>query len=168
MAKTGRPRIPDEIKKLKGTYRHDRANPDKPEFSEAKEEDIDLNDEDKIHDKALKIYEDLKTELIDSGVLQKTDLFLFSALVNEIDLYYKMDDKIKDLVFLTQVTVRGSDKVNPLLGYRLKSLDMIMKLASKFGLSPVDRQKIIINRVKEEEAQSKLDAILSKRKNKNG
>lgn len=136
MTKRGRPRLSDEEKKAKGTYKPSRGSGD--EVAEvamvltAGRPTIELN-----NSEAIELWETVTTHMIGYKIMAEIDVTMISMMCVEYDTY--LDCLSKPIV---DVAADGTFKPSAYYQIRAKSLTNIMKIAGDLGLTPLLRMKI--------------------------
>jgi P27 family predicted phage terminase small subunit len=142
----GRKKIPDQIKKLKGTLRQDRVNKNEPKIGAISRNPPELLDERAIGEWNYYI------DLLDSiGVLKATDSDMLAMMCNDIKDYKRYCVKIK----AQGETVKG--KLSPFIKLKNEARKRFLEIAPLFGIDPVNRQKIV---VEAEKGKSELDKLM--------
>lgn len=149
----GRPAKTDEQKILEGTFRHDRANNNRPQFSIVANATPPVE----LDARALDEWHFITTELKNIGILQSVDMFAIAAYCIEMSTYWRCQAKLKN--GLTYMTPTGQRKPKPEYAMAAQSLNAAMKIAARFGFTPADRQKLTIP--KKETKKDPLAELLS-------
>lgn len=149
MGKRGPAKLPDQVKKDRGTYQPCRSNPDQPEFSllisvPPPPTDMPLSQVD--------IWNEVCEELIRINILQRVDLQLLMIYCNELDTYWKSIKKLKR--GNTYISSSGVLKPRPERKIANEALSNVMRIGAQFGLSPSSRQSL-----KSTETQTPKDKI---------
>ena len=134
----GRPRRPNNLKILAGE-REDRINRGEPLPAETA---ITIPAE--LSDAARKVWQRLAPDLADKGVLTSWDTIMFSAFCESAATYRHCIDKLGT----TDLTVPGSLKnqvVNPLWRIAKDAADVMLRIGTRFGLTPSDRAGIDVS-----------------------
>lgn len=132
----GRPRTPDSIKELRGTDREDRKNKKQPNYPIIREDENGVVvPPDELTGLALQEWNRLAPLLASRAVIQETDIMMLAAYCFEIGVYWDMQREIK--------RTKGEDRYLYIIAD--KALKNAIQLASRFGLTPSDRQKIVLN-----------------------
>ena len=147
-----RPKIPTEIKKLKGTYQpcRDVVNEMNPERI------IDLPyPPEYLNDNAKKEWYNVVREFQKLKMLTTLDLPMLAAYCNEIGIYIDMNQKCIEHgridVFLN---LDGSVKYTQQSAYQKVANDALLKatkIATEFGFTPASRTKVSIGNISEQE-----------------
>ena len=146
-----RKKVSDEEKILRGTFRADRARektitirpgiltemPKAPGF---------------LGDEAAKIWKDLGGLLVEKKILDAADLLLFSALCTNAGLIIEAARSIKAEGFRKYLSDRNSQTSCALSALHKASASLV-GLSNRFGLSPVDRARLIADKEDDEEAK---------------
>lgn len=134
----GRPRLPDELKKAKGTFKPSRSNPEALQLTTLQEIPEPPATFDEV---ATNVWNTICGELIKHNIMQSIDIFQLQMLCNEMSIYWNCQEQLKTQNYLVD-TGTGSTKVNPLITISTQALSNVNKIAAKFGLTPADRQKL--------------------------
>ncbi len=135
--------IPNEIKKINGTYRSDLdKNKDVP-FTGVS----DLTPPQKFTRSQKKIFNQLVRELGIDGynLLTTLDSFSVGMLAEVYDEYLnitKIIEKEGSYINYIGSTGKPSTKAHPLLAYKRQVFTDVIKLLKEFGLTPVSRNKV--------------------------
>lgn len=134
----GRPSVPDEIKKARGTLQKCRSNQNKMSTTKV----IDVGDPPEwMSPEVREIFTLVTDELIAANVLETVDIDLVYLLCDQYEDYYKAMLKIKSVGHYI-LTSSGDKKPHPAIRIKTAALSNIIKLAGQLGLSPAARQKI--------------------------
>ena len=145
MGAGGRPRKPTELLELNGGYREDRHGNRSDSSLIALPKDTILEAPKKYSAAAKHAWESIVPKLILQGILSTEDFPTLEMMFNAFEEYEKAKkaiakfDKQNPDLFDSE-TINNRRKLNAWL---LASITDFNKLASKFGLSPVDRARII-------------------------
>lgn len=158
----GRPRKPQELKKIEGTYRKDRDNENRPEF----ERITRLPDCPSYltTNEAQALWNDVCQQLMRLKILQIVDLPMLAAYCQEMGKYF---------FYQTYLAKKGEyyesgGKImaRPQVKAAKEALQEAQKLAGKFGFTPADREKINVllsiqanNNSKKEEPKDKGEFV---------
>ncbi len=145
MSEAGRPPKPNKLKVLQGTDRKDRMNENEPKPMEYKKVPKPPYYLDYY---AKKEWKRAASILIQSGLLTKADLSLFTDYCRVHAYVIRIDNKIRngknlDLEFKTET---GYRQKTPTIGILEDFIDLKSKLSNKLGLSPSDRTKIEVEK----------------------
>lgn len=132
-----RPRIPDEKKKLTGTWRKDRSNDDSPKGT------LLISPPDPpeyLSQRAQDFWTHICTEFIKMNILQDIDTHLLEVACNEMDNYWKYDQELKKGIM--RMSMSGEFKEKPEVKLKDKAFEKAYRILAKFGLTPSDRLKL--------------------------
>ena len=135
----GRNPKPIELKKLEGTFRKDRNNNNLPSYPIIIEPPPPPE---RLPEEAGGLWGDVCEKLIANNLLQSVDLELVAAYCIELHLYWECKKALND-GSLYYTTKAGVKRVKPEIQIANNAFKNIIKITEKFGLSPVDRQKIV-------------------------
>lgn len=130
------PRLPDNIKRLRGTFRDDRVDPDRLQVEPCRIP----NAPKQMKDDERQIWSDLRKVLQPLGVVGETDLISFRLMVKAYARAFRLLDDPDGLV-----------DPGP-------AMDRALKWASHFGLTPQSRTTVRM--VAGPEAEQTLDDFL--------
>lgn len=94
---------------------------------------------------ALRIWRDLAPTLVATGRLTEEDRFVFAQFCVYAGEWVAANDEVLTRGFTQNVkTVAGGsmERVRPAVAIRERALDVVLKLAEKFGLTPRDRYSL--------------------------
>ena len=146
----GRPPLPKEIKKARGTLNTTREKRKEKEAAAAASFAlVQTVPEPPPHFDAVArdVWQTICQEFINLGVLQTLDVFQLQILCNEMSIYWACINKMGHNI--TVPTGSGSYKVNPLYQAATTAWNNAARIASAFGMSPTARQKLKIMNPKE-------------------
>jgi P27 family predicted phage terminase small subunit len=137
----GRPRKPKELKKLEGTYRKDRDKPmEVARFTKL----INAGNPPESFDQYERAeFEFMTNALIRINVLEDVDINLVIMYCLEMGRYMRLNDDIK-VNGINYYTEKGYPMLRPEFKVLNASYHNAMIAATKLGISPVDRQKLLI------------------------
>ena len=138
----GRPRKPEEVKKIEGTSRKDRTNHNRLNYDKISEAPPAP---DYLGPKGKKLYEDLAGHCIKIGVLQEVDLSLLAAYATEMETYLNCQTVFKKKGRVYHKPNINGDKIpmpRPEVKIAQESLAKAIQIASQFGFSPSARERI--------------------------
>jgi P27 family predicted phage terminase small subunit len=142
MSMVGRPRVPDEEKKRKGTFRKDRAHEPIQFTTLAKVPDAPAL----LNEIGKQVWKDVCKELISLKLLQTVDLNLLGILCLEMQHYHTCQNHIAENGHM--VPKEGKFGVymvpNPMVHSANGHLKNLLSIASQFGLTPNARMKLKI------------------------
>lgn len=142
MGGKGRPRKPDKLKKLEGTFRDDRdRSNDVPKFPSVIDPGIAPV---WFNEMQVEQFEIITSELIRVNLMESIDINLVVAYCVEISNYYHAAQKINDNYTIFN---KGKISINPYFKIKNESLTNALRIGSKFGFSPADRQKLITKKL---------------------
>jgi P27 family predicted phage terminase small subunit len=136
----GRNRVPNEAKKLAGTYRPDRAHsePNTQRPAKCPSAPAGMNDAEKL------IWKDVAKACYNMGILANSDLFELRLLVENMHLLNILKQDIElNGVKINVPDSQGNVKIvtNPaMVSYQIQ-LKTVNTLMQQFGLTPVSRTK---------------------------
>jgi P27 family predicted phage terminase small subunit len=156
MSLPGRPRISDEEKKRRGTYRKDRAH-DPVAFTVVKK--VPAPPE-MLNDIGKEVWKDVCTELINMGILQVVDINLVSMLCIEMQHYHECQRDIADngLIMTFETKYGIVRKKNPAVDAANHHLKNVVTISSQFGLTPNSRMKLKLG--KEEKKKNRAMELI--------
>jgi P27 family predicted phage terminase small subunit len=128
----GRKRIPDEIKRRRGTLRKDRVNENQPKIGRISARPPDILDE-----RAIGEWNKYVTSLGNAGVLKQTDSDMLAIMCNDIKDYKRYCVKIK----AQGEIVKG--KLSIFVKLKNEARKRIFEGAALFGIDPASRQKMV-------------------------
>ena len=133
----GRPRKPDKIKKLEGTYRNDRDRSDEvPKFPVI----IDAGEAPEYFTPQQKSeFKFITGELIRINLLESVDMNLIVAYCVVAAQFHDASKKLNQNYTMYNA---GKIIISPYFKIQQDSLKSMMAIGSKLGFSPVDRQKL--------------------------
>lgn len=156
----GRPTIPDEIKKRRGTLKKNRVNNDPVNTTMIHEIPEPPETFDHV---ATEVWNTICSEMIKLNILHTLDIYMLQILCVEMSTYWKCQrDIIKE--GFTVDTGTGSTKVNPKVTIASQSLNNVQKIASKFGLTPSDRSRLKLTALGGTPKANPAKELLDKRK----
>jgi P27 family predicted phage terminase small subunit len=138
-------RISDKEKKVRGTYREDRSlrnaskawNP----YKELRAVPVPEN----LPEYALKVFLDTAAELVEQEVLTPLDLDMLQAYAYQCHLIREFQQKLNEegyTIILTNVKGHSYPTKSPYVDMLNQATTLCNRLASGFGLNPVNRQRI--------------------------
>lgn len=136
----GRKPLPTQVKLLRGTAQRCRMNPDEPAPDPALP-DAPLH----LSPEAREEWERVAGELYDLGVLSRIDRAALAAYCQAYGRWVaaerglRREDGGMDLI---AVTSNGNVIQNPLVGIANKSLELMHKYLTEFGMSPSSRTRV--------------------------
>lgn len=156
----GRPSLPDEVKKRKGTFKKIRENKDPVITTIITEipEPPPLFD-----DVAKNVWNTVCSEMIKLNLLQTLDIYMLEILCYEMSIYWDCQAEIMKQGY-TIPTGTGSVKVNPKVTVANTALNNVQRIAAKFGLTPSDRARLKLTGLGGIEKKNPAKELLEKRK----
>lgn len=153
----GRPKKPIALKRIDGTFREDRDG-GTVEIEHVTE---DIPAPKTIKDKeAKKLWNDLSSKFTESRMLTDLDLPLLELMCVEYQRYLMYEKEIEKSGHVLEFTNKADHnylKENPYLKLREKALKRFTEIASKFGMTPSDRAKVV--QVKGKKANDGFDDL---------
>lgn len=139
----GRPKLPSESHKKRGTFRPDR-HATAPLPIEVPEMPLDLPP------LAQAVWKNVTTKLFAAGLIADIDQVAVRMLAESVWLYQEAHDDIiaKGLIV---TTTNGNIQQNPAVGIRNKAWEQIVKLCRQFGMTPSARTGLPAGVVAEED-----------------
>lgn len=134
--KGGRPRLPDETKKLKGTLRKDRTAKQKPVFTGKADCPPWLGE------RAALEWERVAPQLERLGMLTVADLAMFAAYCQAFGDYVDLTVEIGNLEATTFKTPKGHMQSIPQVTQRREAYRQMKECAREFGFTPASRSGI--------------------------
>jgi P27 family predicted phage terminase small subunit len=152
----GRPRISDEEKKRKGTFRKHREH-DPIKFTEIKRVP---KAPDALNEIGKEVWKDVCSELIKLSILQVVDINMVLMLCIEMQHYHTCQDDIRDngLIQTFETKYGIVRKRNPAQEAANGHLKNVMMISSQFGLTPNSRMKLKLG--KEEKKKNKAMELI--------
>lgn len=152
----GRNNLPREIKVSKGTLKKCRDNPDAPKFETIKE--IPLHPKG-FNERTIDVWNDTCEQLKAAGLLKKLDLrsleiYVYNVTVIEDCREYMQENGI---ISIMQNARGGKYPVkSPYWIIYNEACANLLKVADRFGLTPIARNKVKSDKKKEENPLDKL------------
>lgn len=134
-----KPKLPTEIKRLKGTLQKCRTNQNEPQFEKVSDW---IPAPTHLGEMAIQEWNRVIALIGPSGVIQKTDLTMLEAYCAAYENYRVC----LDLVTKTKPAIKDSNgnlKKNPLWQQLNECMTIMLRLAQEFGLTPVARSRVI-------------------------
>lgn len=136
----GRKPLPTKLKLVRGTLQKCRANPDEPSPNpELPDAPPHLSPE------ALEEWERLAQELYELGILSSIDRAALAAYCQAYGRWVEAEEQLRNpdgSMKLTETTANGTIVQNPLVGIANKSLELMHKYLTEFGMSPSSRTRV--------------------------
>lgn len=159
----GRPRLPRELKAQKGTLQKCRDNPAAPIAPkiEALPEPPGILDEiGAAH------WRDVTNQLDRLGILARADFGLLTAMCNEWAIYWDAEQQMRERSRWYSVKDEKTGgmryaQIHPMETIKKTAFSNYCELAREFGLSPVARTRIAVDK-KADEIQSPVARLLGK------
>lgn len=142
----GRPKIPDILKEKRGTLVPSRVNEKQPVSIDITIDD--LKPPTYLNKYAKSFFINYGRQLIEMGVLKRSDLMLLESLSLQVGIYVdSMVDIKNNGITYEQINRNGGvyKQQNPSVNIANNAYKNIVTGLSKFGLTPSDRSKISIN-----------------------
>jgi P27 family predicted phage terminase small subunit len=148
--RTGRPPKPTHLKVLSGDEER-RINRDEPEPEPAELLGVDLKAPPRgIGARAAKVWRQYAPDLVDKHVLTTWDVALFESFCHAVADYHELRakrraharDEYQHDAF-TGIGSQGQLVRSPYWSAEQDALDRMMKLSTRFGLSPADRAGLV-------------------------
>lgn len=152
----GRKKLPDQIKKLRGTDKPSRMNDTVPDMSinQLPAAPAMLN----RHGK--RVYKSIGQYLLDVRILNEVNLAMFTAFCREYGVYWEAEESMKELSDRWEESFdrTGNEKTSPSARQTIskESLRLALKIAVEFGLTPAS----ITNLVFEKKQKKTIDDLL--------
>ena len=145
----GRKPLPTKIKLARGTLQKCRQNPDEPTPNpEIPDAPPHLSPE------AREEWNRLAQELYGLGILSTIDRAALAAYCQAYGRWVEAEEQIRNpdgTMNLTETTSNGNVIQNPLVGIANKSLELMHKYLTEFGMSPSSRTRVSASKRKTEE-----------------
>lgn len=146
----GRKKQPAELAKVKGTFRSDRhANDGQLPVSRKCSTMLECCSSDlykELTDRQRKIYVATVRNLLPLKILERADLQEIALYATEFDRYLKCEEDIrKNGRYVLKRDANGdvcAAVENPSVRQSHRALEMIVKISSNYGMTPVDRQRL--------------------------
>ena len=140
-----RPPKPDQLKILQGTARPDRMNHDQPKF------DLELDATPPTHLSALqiKIWEEIVPRLQEQKLYTTIDLPMISVLCVHLAKYWEIESVIGGKMYTVNSQsgkITCNNEAYKLYMIQSMAWNNANKIMTKYGMSPVDRQKMKIEK----------------------
>lgn len=134
-------RKPQALKQLNGTLQPCRTNYNIPKVGELT--DISPPTDIVLTEGGRKIWMSLSADLTRAGILKISDVQSFAIYCNEFDKYLTLSRFVNENG-LVEYNNKGDSKMRPEANMIYKSLTIILQYQSRFGLTPVDRERLTI------------------------
>ena len=142
----GHNKKPTALKELSGTVQKCRTNADAPELPAVTNYSMPANLNLTEHGES--VWNELSADLITAGILKKTDLQGFAVYCNAFGLYMEMAKFIQDNG-VTYLTEKLEPKKRPEVSIMNDAIKTVITYQGRFGLTPVDRERIHIEKEKD-------------------
>ena len=153
----GRKPLPTQLKKLKGTLRADRINPNEPE------PDPNIPPVPPHLDKKAQVeYARITAELHEVGLMSNLDLAAISAYCDVYSQWEQASEAMEGGPLIIK-TKAGNIIQNPLIGIKNTTREQMRRFLVEFGLTPASRSKVVARKEKPEK-ENPFAAIAKQRK----
>lgn len=136
----GRKPLPTHLKMVRGTLQKCRMNPDEPT------PDPEIPDAPPhLSPEAREEWERLALELYELGILSTIDRAALAAYCQAYGRWVEAEEQLRNIdgtMKLTETTSNGNIIQNPLVGIANKSLELMHKYLTEFGMSPSSRTRL--------------------------
>lgn len=143
---------PRHLKVSQGTYRPDRDNPHAPEFEPLSSIP---NPPKYFDDEAVEIWNRVAGELVNVRALTAVDVDQLAHYVTALQIIEQSTQQMRKRGGLIQQPSRGKKSPSPWFQIFSQALTTVNQLSAKFGLSPVDRLKLVVKPIDEENKKEK-------------
>jgi len=143
MPKRGRPPKPDTLKLLQGTARAHRMNHDQPQFS------IELDNTPPEHLTKLqcKVWNEIVPQLQEKKLYTTIDMANITALCVHLAKFWELEEILRTRLYsATGNWLTCNNDAYKLYMIQSMSWNMAQKIMTKYGMSPVDRQAMKIEK----------------------
>lgn len=153
-----RPAIPDEIKRIKGTYRDDRANHQKPKFDLV----ISSDPPSYLSPTAKLAWNEIVPQFIRARMFQSMDQFAVAMMCNELADYWDITKILEGKKYsIVKGRIEISNSSFKMMRLQSEKLKNVYKILQDFGMSPSSRQKLKIQPPQDDKPpKSPIDKIL--------
>ena len=158
----GRKRLPDVVKKLKGTDKPYRLSGDRPIFRILEVETLPPPP-DYMNEIGVTIYREVCKQTIELGLVNNANFPLMVAYAQSIGKHHQAETALKLEGMVIQVADKNGNMrpmVNPNHRISHESLMMALKIGAEFGLTP-SAQSRIMNLIKKPESSNPIDDIIN-------
>lgn len=139
-----KPRLPSELKRIRGTLRADRHNPNEP-----KPEIVLLEPPAHLGAVARGVWEMVAAEMYQLGTLARLDAFVLEAFCQSVATYRQAQQTLDRAAAIDTIngglyTRLNNDYIQMsawVIG-RDRAMDRVVKLANELGLSPTSRTRV--------------------------
>ena len=154
----GRKRKPTELKRSAGTLQPCRTNDNEPNYVLQTE----IPDPPKYLSKVGRdVYYSTAAELLGLGILTRVSLTMFVAYCIEVAKYYECQENIAKEG--TRIKNRFDEwTINPLVKVANDALNLMIKLAGEFGITPAASSKVSATSANETDASKLVKRLQSK------
>ena len=136
----GRKPLPTHLNMVRGTLQKCRMNPDEPT------PDPEIPDAPPhLSPEAREEWERLALELYELGILSTIDRAALAAYCQAYGRWVEAEEQLRNIdgtMKLTETTSNGNIIQNPLVGIANKSLELMHKYLTEFGMSPSSRTRV--------------------------
>lgn len=149
----GRPNKPKELKKIEGTYRKDRDR-NKAEYPGM----VAASPPEMLPEGAKKVWSRIIPQLVETDILKEIDVTAAAMLCVSLDTYNYCTEQIAKMKELADMR-ESEDHTNHMRKVfltRKEAFSDAFRLMQDFGLTPVSRQRIVIQ-AKDDDYQDPLD-----------
>ncbi len=142
--RSGRHKLPTELKMIRGTYQKCRDTPNEPKPKTGipiPARGVLRKDEKKQFDRVCKILNEM-------NVLAKSDVIALEILAKSLANYYEVEKDYNKQPRIVSYTDRNGNPVlkkSPTVNIMMDALKMVMTLLSRFGLEPSARASLNIS-----------------------
>lgn len=153
MGRRGPKKLPSNVKKMRGTYRADRAPENEPE-----PEQEAPNCPTWLKREAKREWRRITPQLEDLGLLTGIDRSALAAYCQAYHEWWEMESDIDENGYY-MVTSSGYEQIRPAVTIRNKALNRMHKFLREFGLSPSSRAGISVPEKKDDTTASPFAAF---------
>ena len=154
----GRKSIPTSVKQLSGTLRPDRINPSEPVIEPLVELPVAP---DWLNDWAKDEWYVVVGWLHSMNMLSQIDTSILAAYCQQMGVYREAEEQLQGGK-RTTTTDKGYEMASPWVSIGSKALQMALKIAAEYGLTPSSRSRITWPAPKK--APSRLEELIQKRR----
>ena len=140
----GRPRKPTLLKKIQGTHRPCRENPEEPMLPA----EVPITP-DHLNDYARKEWEEISIILYNQGILSIIDKAALAGYCVMYGRWVEAEKKVEEEPFVTENVV-GQLITNPYIKIANEAYKLMAKALTEFGMTPASRPKISVKKDKNE------------------
>ncbi len=150
--KGGRPKKPDEVKKLQGTYRGDRSSNSQPAFTGTPLLPRWLDGRARLE------WQRVAPQLRKLGMLTEADLAMFAAYCQAFGDYVDLTVRLGNMEATVMVTEKGYAMARPEVAQRRAAYQQMRECAREFGFTPASRTAIRLQIESEQEPDVPTDS----------